>query len=88
MWLFINNSSENIKLSVYPNPTNGLVNINLSEVHSHIHVEVINLTGQVIEAVSFENQQNISFNFESNPGIYILEVKTEKGSSVTQLILK
>lgn len=77
-----NIESEDIKISIYPNPTNGTINIiSLNETDEII---VVNYLGQTVH---FEkpNKKNISLSLE-NEGIYFLTV-TSKNQRTTRKII-
>ncbi len=62
---------ENFLVSIYPNPTNGDVNINLS---STAQVLIINMLGQVLFAADFnEGPQNLDIRYYAK-GIYFVNV--------------
>jgi hypothetical protein len=82
----LNSSFAELDLSAYPNPTKGLLNIRLAEIHSQIIVHLVSISGEVVKTNSYKKKQNFSFNFEANPGIYILHIRTEKGSSFIRII--
>ncbi len=72
-------------ISVYPNPTNGMISVSggKSIVRS---VAVYNNTGAVVATYSFD-KANVSVNMEHlAPGVYFIKVMTEAGSKVEKLI--
>lgn len=66
------------EVAVYPNPTNGLVNIDLGT-FTGASVQVIDLNGKVVYTA---NNASGLFTFELNqaPGIYMVEVRIENNS--------
>ena len=71
------------QLSVYPNPTNGEVNIvSKSNVKS---VQLMDMNGKLIKNFSSAKQLNIS-SVES--GVYLLKVTTEDGKSTATKLIK
>lgn len=75
--------SSNNNIRVYPNPTNGLVNIQLADGETVKNTVVYNMTGQKVnESASPE----IDLSHLSN-GVYILKVETGSGAvSATRII--
>lgn len=67
-------SSNNFK--VYPNPSTDIINIESDLIFENQKVSILDLNGRVVKSVNNKNSINIS-NLES--GIYLLEIKTEKG---------
>ncbi|MFB0925327.1 MAG: T9SS type A sorting domain-containing protein [Vicingaceae bacterium] len=60
-------------ISIYPNPNNGLVNINFGNL-KNISIRVLNIYGQLV--FQENNINNDSYQFELNeiPGIYFLDI--------------
>jgi len=78
--LDVNNS--NI-VSVYPNPSNGLVNINVTE---NSVVSVVDIAGRVVE--SFEINANEEVNFSQSAGLYFVKVESNGKVSTHKLIIQ
>jgi hypothetical protein len=71
---------------VYPNPTNGIVNIE-SDIEMK-SVRLVNLTGQVVYSAPV-NGSDLQFNArEFTTGIYTLQIETEAGVAVHKLIIQ
>jgi hypothetical protein len=68
---------------VYPNPTNGIINVQSNLPISKI--SVFNILGQKIEIAPNTNQINLS---KAEAGIYILKIENETGNSQTHKIVK
>ncbi len=76
------NSDESI--NVYPNPTNGLLNI---EGQGTMHITVSNLLGQKLQEVTAESSIVLDMNrFES--GIYLIRIETEEGVTMQKINLR
>jgi hypothetical protein len=85
---FFKNTSEN-NISIFPNPTNGLININLESEYSEIKLTVSDISGRIIEENIYARTKNISFNLEDKPnGIYMLEVSTKQDKMIFRIIKK
>ncbi len=80
--------AENAELiSVYPNPSNGLLNIDGKGLMIN-RVEVLSITGQLVFSVDVNHsaaQLNLS---ELSKGVYVLRVNHENGSIVRRIVLK
>jgi len=64
----------NSNLSIYPNPSNGILNITNSEPIQSI--KIIDISGKTISSYVKINQNNIKLNTQNfKPGIYILEIQ-------------
>ncbi|MWB96933.1 T9SS type A sorting domain-containing protein, partial [Flavobacterium sp. GA093] len=74
------------ELIVYPNPTNGILNLTL-ENNSKSDVRLFNMTGQQILNTSFEgNEQQLDLS-SFGQGIYILQVVTDGKATTKKIIL-
>lgn len=71
------------KVSLYPNPTNGLVNILTKE--NVDTIEVYGILGNLLKSVS--NQTSVDFS-ELTSGSYFVKVKTVDGAINTQKVIK
>jgi hypothetical protein len=93
-WKAINLSSKQEQvLNVYPNPTNGIVNITLSEITSpQTTVTILDITGRQVFTQQFEANDyfNTSIDLSSNmpSGIYFIEVKNDAQQLIKKVILK
>jgi hypothetical protein len=80
--LAVNQIENNIEYTVYPNPTNAIININLNEVLEK--VEIFNMLGKKL----IENKQT-SINISNLPnGMYLIKITTENGINSTKRFIK
>lgn len=84
---FQNNDS---KISIYPNPTNGLINIEFGMESEIIQIDIYNLNGQVISTINelngFSNIQWDTWNFSE--GLYFIKFINRSGKGqVKKLII-
>ncbi|MBC8319511.1 MAG: C10 family peptidase [Bacteroidetes bacterium] len=80
-------------LSIFPNPTTGLLNINFNaEKQRNINIKLISITGQVIldeEMNSVSGQYNNNFDISNNAkGIYLLSITTDNKKIDSKIVLK
>ncbi len=82
----------NSNISVYPNPNNGLFNVNISiPVQSNIELQLLNVQGQVI---NIYNSNNVTeFNKEIDVtglsvGEYFLKINTGNQIQIEKVIVK
>ena len=77
----------NSKLSIYPNPTNGLLNIE-SEFNEETNITVLNNIGQVVLSLKTEN--NITLDLSSvKKGLYFIKSINECGKDkISKLIIE
>ncbi len=82
----VNNVIDNIDVYVYPNPTNGLIQINIDGRFSDYHFELLNALGQRIQSGIL--QAELDFSTERN-GIYFLQIlNTTTGDVVSKKLIK
>ncbi len=86
--LAINDEFLEINITVYPNPTTGLVNIKSSGLVNDLKYEVYNVLGQTLLAKKLQNSQSI--NLSNLPSdiyfVKIIEIETNK-SLVKRIVL-
>ncbi|NBU46728.1 MAG: T9SS C-terminal target domain-containing protein [Flavobacteriales bacterium] len=70
---------------VYPNPTNDLINITISDSDKNFQIELMDLSGQLILSESNKNELNL--NHLSN-GVYLLKISLEDQVIATERIIK
>jgi endonuclease I len=84
-------TNKTVDFTIYPNPTNSVINIqfaNSSSIDKNATIEVIDLVGKIIL------QQNVFFNNETksldvsnlSKGIYMISIKNEGQNNVTSFI--
>lgn len=74
---------------MYPNPSNGIINISSSELSSSFTIEIVSVQGQKVYSNTFHNN-NVSINVKEKGlsyGTYFLKLNTEDGSFYSKIIL-
>tara|TARA_B100000809_G_C15024478_1_gene489648 strand:- start:109 stop:1119 length:1011 start_codon:yes stop_codon:yes gene_type:complete len=74
-------------LSIYPNPTNGIISIDLGEVLTDISVTLTNSLGQVVLSENYASTSFINIDINAPKGIYFLQLETN-GEVITKKIIK
>lgn len=84
-----NINSNNISMTLYPNPTSGLFNVSIEGLNSDANIFVYDAQGRVVNSKSFNaNNNSISFDLSSYPkGVYFIKVMTNKSTSSQKLIV-
>lgn len=80
---------DNLKLDIYPNPANGIVNIkvNSSNVES-LEVKVYSITGQLIQSENVKNANNLSIDMSNEKvGVYFATVTIDGYSIVKKIMI-
>ena len=75
---------EDENVTIYPNPTDGMVNISARNINE---VGVYNLVGQEIETFVIDEDQCIIDMSDYNDGVYFVKVKTENEIITKKIIL-
>ena len=83
-------NSEGFDLRVYPNPSQGLVNIEMKEFQSNVEVKVFNAIGQLVKTQLFQRPEKlITLDLEDlEIGIYVIEVLSDEGMTTKKIILE
>lgn len=76
----------NLKISVSPNPTDGILKITGATISS---IRIFEITGKEIYAQSYNGSEEVSLNIRNlNSGIYIAKIIDMDGNSTNQKIIK
>jgi uncharacterized repeat protein (TIGR01451 family) len=78
-------NKENEQVLIYPNPSNGTVNIKRLEENST--VSVFNSLGKLVHQATVTGSSNYSFQMNGAQGVYVLQVASENASKRFKLIL-
>lgn len=82
------NDFNDLFVKIFPNPTNGEINIILNSIHSQIDIEVYDLLGQIIMKESYENTKVIHLNIDDATGVYVVSITTETGDTINVRVSK
>ena len=74
--------------SAYPNPTNGIIHIDLPEKSAPLTLSLRNIVGQMVSAQEFEAEENVVLDISTPSGIYFLTLETLEGKSATIKVVK
>ena len=83
-------ANEKFKATLYPNPTNGIVNIDYNLVDSsNVFIRLTNIQGQIINEIKIDEvsgfqTQNIDLSNQMS-GIYFITIASESGSSTSKV---
>lgn len=87
-----NNKNTNLKLNPFPNPTNGLLNIMISEKNKNIGdktLTIFNMNGAKLSQEKIKDENNIQLNVEGLPkGQYFYQISSGKEIIVSGKFLK
>lgn len=84
----INNIADNFSVSVYPNPSNGKVNILNNSKMSELNIKVINVMGQELRNYNINNYGETQLDLSQLAnGVYFLRIGNNNNFMTKQLIL-
>ena len=76
-------------ISIYPNPTNNIINVNLVEVNSPTNYSLYSIDGKMIGDNNMVNNNSFSIDLTDMAiGIYILKIKSENSTNTFKIIKK
>jgi hypothetical protein len=82
----VRGTSGNLDFIVFPNPSNGKVSINITEVDDAVEVEVVDNTGRVIQSKTVSNSSSVEFNGLPK-GMHLVRITNKNtGETKTQKI--
>jgi len=76
------------ELTVYPNPVDNVLTVNLGEAYEKVTVEIFNTLGALVMTQSFKEMNKENINLNLNAGIYMVRINTPKGQSSTTRLVK
>ncbi len=76
------------EITIYPNPTKGLLEIDLGENQEEIQVVLQNVQGQSLKNLFIRAAKTISLEIEGETGIYFLSIQNKAGNKKVFKIIK
>jgi len=74
-------------ITIYPNPTDGKVNVDLGETLNEFTVRINDLSGKTISHATYKNTETFEINLNVKPGTYLMAIKSGN-KKVTIRLLK
>ncbi len=85
----ITDNGSNSAVSVYPNPTKGMVNIELPGNNLPVTIKVMDINGRIIKESRYNGEAKMIFDIsEMQNGIYLLQLNTISGNNFRRIILE
>ncbi|RZN83818.1 MAG: T9SS type A sorting domain-containing protein [Winogradskyella sp.] len=85
--LGIDNNALFNNVSIYPNPSNGLVNINLDELEDTT-IKAYNTLGQLVYVKKNVTSQFHHFELDKSSGLYFIEISSQNNKQTYKLVIK
>ncbi len=73
-------------INIYPNPTNGQVNIDFEKTVAKFNVNVRDVTGKLVRHESYVSASEARFYFEGHQGVYFIEIYTDSERKIFKII--
>ena len=73
------------ELTVYPNPTNGIVYVKGAS--SIVKIQVVNSLGQVVVSIDNNSKSVLSIDLGSYRGLYLMKMTDESGEQITKRVI-
>lgn len=77
------------QISVYPNPVDDIINIEIKGNQSQVDVVITNVNGQEALRAKYTDKQSIEVDVEHLlPNVYFMKVKTSEGTKIIKMVKK
>ena len=73
-------------IMVYPNPTDGIVKIDLGEIMTEFTASLHDVNGKLIQTSTYKNTKRFELNLNVQAGIYLLSINAGKNKAMIRLI--
>jgi hypothetical protein len=75
-------------IKVYPNPAHEQVTIDLGEEYANTSIDIITITGQILQSINFKNQKVLTLNTQHlATGIYMLRINNGKKATMVRITI-
>jgi len=72
---------------VFPNPVNNVVNVSNAQNNTVNKITVTDVNGRIVKEAKYSNETNVQMNVsELSSGVYMMNISSEKGSTVKKII--
>ena len=73
-------------ISIFPNPTDGHLSIDLGKTYSETKIKIFNVFCKELKSMKFYGNKLIEFQFDEAPGIYLIMIENGTKKSVVRVI--
>ena len=77
-----------LNAEVFPNPTTGIVNLQVSDDAANTSYQILDLTGKVVDAGNFVGRKTIELPTELARGLYMVKLENANGQAMEKLMVK
>ena len=71
---------------IYPNPTNGVVSVDLRKDYNNVVIQLNDILGRQLMNKSYNEGRVFNLNINESPGVYFLTIVTENKKVVFRLV--
>ena len=75
-------------VTIYPNPTQGAITVDLGNVYTNVTVRILTQVGQEIQHTTYSNKQEIDLFIDGVRGTYFAEITTNRGYAKLVKLIK
>lgn len=76
-------------ISIFPNPTNGIIQIDFGQNYDHIQLSVNNVIGKTVHSTIYNYQNNIQLDLsEYAKGVYFVRIQSEEKQAVLRVVVE
>ncbi len=76
----------NAEISMYPNPTNGAVAIDLGKAYNQSIIRVMSVDGKVLNSYKYSNKALVNFEINQPVGTYFIQITADDKSTVLRIV--
>ncbi|AOR29285.1 hypothetical protein FORMB_22670 [Formosa sp. Hel1_33_131] len=80
--------SNKIKVIAYPNPSEGIININFSRIVNNVQFIITDVLGKIIKIQTYSSIINKNLELPNTKGIYFLTIKTQNSQQIIKIVKK
>ena len=77
-----------IKVIAYPNPSEGIININFSRIVNNVQFIITDVLGKIIKIQTYSSIINKNLELPNTKGIYFLTIKTQNSQQIIKIVKK
>lgn len=74
------------KFKIFPNPTNGKVEIEIGEILPEIEISVTDINEKKLSKKQFKNSSSLHLELESNKGVYIINIRAGGKYAIVKVV--
>jgi hypothetical protein len=82
-------ATDNVDMSVYPNPSNGLFTVSVTGLSNNVNMTVQNVQGQVVYSKDYANSFTEDIDLSGlAKGVYFIKLTSETTSQVKKIVIQ